>query len=323
MKKLVFAILFYIVLAVILLPGILTFLFHIQPTPKQAEDPEEVIEVYRPDIINTSNNTLEEYIKGVVAAEMPALFPEEALKAQAVAARTYTIHSLAPTGKTTIHPEEIGQAYLSVEELKKQWGKNFPVYYKKISDAVDATYGEIMVYEEEPILAVFHAESAGKTETAENVWEQSIPYLQSVDSSLDEKAPDFEKQVTFTCQEAANTLSSRFAGLGLDADNLQNQLQIKNRSSSGYIQEIQVGSKILTGKQVREALGLRSANFAISYPTNNTLCFTTKGYGHGAGMSQYGASFMAEDGNNYREILQHYYTGIDFKEWEKIDLFAE
>ncbi len=323
MKKLLLLVLLYIVSVVIFIPAMVTLLFHGQKNdaaPNTSDQNQTTIEVFHPDIIH-SDNSMEEYIKGVVAAEMPALFPEEALKAQAVAARTYTVHSL--NGSTTINPDQIGQAYHTIDELKQNWGDNFPEYYKKISDAVDSTYGEIMVYHDEPILAVFHAESAGKTETAENVWEQEIPYLKSVDSSLDENAPDFEKESILSNQDVKNAFVSKFGDIGLDTNNLCHQIQILSRSPSGYIQQIKVGTTTLTGKQVRETLGLRSANFTITQKDQNSLCFTTKGYGHGAGMSQYGASFMAEKGKSYREILQHYYTGIQFEKWKKIDSYAE
>lgn len=324
MKKCLLILLIYIVSAVLFIPAIVTLLFSGQKNhaPSNGTKESTTIEVLSPDILELdSQNALEEYIKGVVAAEMPALFPEEALKAQAVAARTYTIHSL--NGSTEINPDKIGQAYLTKQQLQQQWGKHFSEYYKKISDAVDSTYGEIMVYQDEPILAVFHAESAGKTENAENVWQQEIPYLKSVDSSLDKNSPDFEKETLFTPTQIKNAFTSKYGNIGLDIDNIYSQIQILSRSPSGYIQQIKVGNSTFTGKEVRETLGLRSANFIVTQKDANTICFTTKGYGHGAGMSQYGASFMAKEGKTYKEILNHYYTGIQLKKWEKIDSFAE
>ena len=324
MKKLILAVVFYVFLSIILLPALVTVLCsHREKKEKPAPAREDMImEVYNPDIERMSSGELEDYIKGVVGAEMPALFPEEALKAQAVAARTYAVRKMREA-KSNAVPYDIGQAYLTPDQLKERWGNHFGEYYEKVSDAVDATQDEIMVYEKEPILAVFHAESAGKTENSENVWEQEIPYLKSVDSSVDEQAPDFEKETTLTCDEVVRRLTGKQGDLGLTAENIGTNLEIMERSKAGYIQKVKVGTKVLTGKQVREALGLRSANFMIKQNAPNAITFVTRGYGHGAGMSQYGACFMAKEGKSYREILGHYYSGVEFQKWNQTKVFAE
>ncbi|MFR8711746.1 MAG: SpoIID/LytB domain-containing protein [Anaerotignum lactatifermentans] len=166
-----------------------------------------------------------------------------------------------------------------------------------------------MVYEGEPILAVFHAQSAGKTEDSENVWVQEIPYLRSVDSSGDLSAPDNTVTETLSAQTVWEKLST-LGDLGVSAAELD--FSGIQRSEAGYIQQIQAGNLTLTGLEVRTALGLRSADFTVQRQGEDFV-FTTKGYGHGAGMSQYGAKALAEEGMDYHEILSHYYTGISFE----------
>ena len=229
----------------------------------------------------------------------------EALKAQAVAARTYAI-------KTGADEDSDGQAYLSKAELKEKWGKSFNKYYDKIKDAVEETDGEILIYEGEPILAVFHAQSAGYTRNAENVWNEALPYLVSTRSEGDETAADFSISVEFTPEEVMERFSKAY-GVKFDGDDFMMQFEITGRSPDGYVDTARVGDKTLSGNEVRTALALRSADFTVR-EVSGMMLFTTKGYGHGVGMSQYGANCMAEDGYGYREILEHYYTGATLAE---------
>ncbi|MBQ7757693.1 stage II sporulation protein D [Anaerotignum sp.] len=299
MKKLLSIVLFYIILAVLLLPFLVTLLCggFAKELPQQAKA------LYGLADLAPLDSELEEYVVGVVAAEMPAAFPEEALKAQAVAARTYQIRQMQAAGSDFVL-YDVGQAYITTEEQKKKWGENYAFYAGKIRNAVRATAGEIMVYNGEPILAAFHAQSAGKTEDAENVWNEAVPYLKSVNSMDDKNAPDNKTVVTFSAKEISNKL-------GCDLE----EISILSRTEAGYVDEVQAGDKILTGREVREALALRSANFTIE-KRENDIIFTVFGYGHGAGMSQYGASFLAEKGMDYHEILNHYYTDIQFEKIE-------
>ncbi len=253
------------------------------------------------------NDTLEAYVAGVVAAEMPASFPDEALKAQAVAARTYQVRKMEETGSKQVL-YDVGQAYADEATQRKKWGKQYETYAKRIKQLVAETENEIMVYEGEPILAVFHAQSCGKTENSENVWVQKIPYLKSVDSHGDLQAPDNTITVTKSAKTVKQALSC-YGDVGVSAEALSFD-NIK-RSPAGYIQQVTVGNKTLTGLQVRQALGLRSADFTVTR-NGDDFVFTTKGYGHGAGMSQYGAKALADEGMTYHAILQHYYTGISF-----------
>lgn len=251
---------------------------------------------------------LEEYIKGVVAAEMPVSFEKEALKAQAVAARTYALRRLQ--GKEGIDKEEIAQAYLSEKELKERWGEKYLIYKSKIDAAVEETEGEIMTYEDEIIEAVFHSTSAGYTENSENLWNEEKPYLKSVESKQDEKAPDYIVKTIFENDAIVAKLEQKYSDIVITNAPILQQIQVIKRSEAGYIMQIQIGNKIFTGNEIRVLLGLRSTNFTVNQK-DNKVTITTRGYGHGIGMSQYGANYMAQDGKNYKEILKHYYQGVD------------
>ncbi len=298
MKKQCGFLLLYVVVAVLLLPLLLTMLCG--GLGREMELPQEAKALYGLADLAPLDSALEEYVAGVVAAEMPAAFPEEALKAQAVAARTYQVRQMQAAGSKAVL-YDVGQTYLSEQEQKEKWGESYALYAGKIRSAVRATAGEIMTYDGEPILAAFHAQSGGKTEDAENVWNSAVPYLKSVDSEEDRQAPNNETTVTI----AAKTLAEKL-GVAKNA-----VVSVKRRTAAGYVAEVQAGDKTFSGREIRERLGLRSANFMIA-KSGDSYIFTVHGYGHGAGMSQYGASFLAEQGKNYHEILRHYYTGISF-----------
>ena len=268
-------------------------------TTRAARDRGHIVKLLQPDG-TVEELTMVDYLFGVVAAEMPAAFPEEALKAQAVAARTYQVRQMQAAGSRAVL-YDVGQAYLSEAEQKEKWGEGYALYAGKIHSAVHATAGEIMTYDGEPILAAFHAQSGGRTEDAAHVWNTAVPYLKSVDSKGDRQAPNNETTVTI----AAKALAER---LGIADDEA---VSVKKRTEAGYVAEVQAGSKTFSGREIRERLGLRSADFTIA-KNGDSYIFTVHGYGHGAGMSQYGASFLAEQGKNYHEILRHYYTGISF-----------
>lgn len=297
MKKYLGILFFYIILVVLLLPLMVTFLLG----GFGRNLPQEAKVLYGTADLAPLDSELEEYVVGVVAAEMPASFPEEALKAQAVAARTYQVRQMQAAGAEKVL-YDVGQAYIDIAEQKEKWGENYPFYASKIRKAVRETAGEIMVCEGEPILAAFHAQSAGKTEDAVHVWNSEVPYLKSVDSSEDRKAPENEATDIFSEKELKEKLGSA-------------ELSVLSRTDAGYVERVQAGEEILSGRSVREKLGLRSTNFRIEKKEGG-IQFTTRGYGHGVGMSQYGASFLAEKGKGYREILRHYYQGIDFQKME-------
>lgn len=258
---------------------------------------EELITVYRTngDVINIG---LTEYLVGVVSGEMPASFPMEALKAQAVVARTYTMKSLQIGRKLTDSTST--QVYKDNNQLRSLWGNDYDRYYQRIYDAVTSTDNICVYYNGNYIDAVYHSTSNGYTEDAVNVWGNSIPYLQTVASTWDQNVSSYLKIIT---KEESDIISI----LGLD--NLD-EIQILERNNSGRVEKVQIGNKIFSGVELRNMLGLRSTDFEI-IKDNNIITITTKGYGHGVGMSQYGAKGMAEQGYSYREILNHYYTNVN------------
>ncbi len=258
---------------------------------------EELITVYRTngDVINIG---LTEYLVGVVAGEMPASFPIEALKAQAVVARTYTMKSLQIGRKLTDSTST--QVYKDNNQLRNLWGNDYDRYYQRIYDAVTSTDNICVYYNGDYIDAVYHSTSNGYTEDAVNVWGNRIPYLQTVASTWDQNVSSYLKIIT---KEESDIISI----LGLD--NLD-EIQILERNNSGRVEKVQIGNKIFSGVELRNMLGLRSTDFEI-IKDNNIITITTKGYGHGVGMSQYGAKGMAEQGYSYREILNHYYTNVN------------
>ncbi len=261
---------------------------------------------------------LEEYLVGVVGAEMPATFPEDALKAQAVAARTHIISKIRSGGNTA--PEHHGgdvctnsshcKAWKSEEELSASWGENAPEYLEKIKKAVNDTKGEIVVYEGEPISAVYYSMSSGNSENSEDVWGGEVPYLKSVSSSFDANAPGFESVTSFTAEEFKNVIKKE----NPDADfSALPKEWVKNPilSEGGGVISIDIGGVTFKGTLIRTLFSLRSHNFTITYTPEDVFIFNVKGYGHGVGMSQWGCKFLAEDGKTYTDILKYYYTGVD------------
>ncbi|GEN57738.1 stage II sporulation protein D [Halolactibacillus alkaliphilus] len=248
---------------------------------------------------------LESYVFGVVASEMPASFHIEALKAQAIAARTYIVHhSLKndPQMKESYVTDTVSdQVYKTDEELQALWQDNYETYRNRISEAVEATRDQILVYQEEPIFPAFFSTSNGYTENAEDYWTNPLPYLVSVESPWDKTSPKFTEHVTFKKAEVMEQLK-------LTEDAL---LMIRTvYTDSGRLKWIAFGQSIFTGRELREALGLPSSDITVKV-VEAEVVFQTKGYGHGVGMSQYGADGMAKDGYTHVDILKHYYQGVD------------
>ena len=284
----------------------------VESVPEDNRATQEAIPVFQSQPQSgRDTEEFEEYLVGVLAAEMPALYPLDALKAQAVASRTYAYRALG-MDTSQINPNQLGQAYIDEQGRKEKWGANVEKYEAKIRRAVEETKGVIMVQDEEPILAVFHAVSRGKTESAENIWQNESPALKMVDSNFDENAPGYLTTITMSAAEAAGKLQNAFPTLTLTSAPFVEQIQVVSRTDAGYIKEIQIGNLSLTGRQVREILGLRSADFTITQQ-NDQLTITTKGYGHGAGMSQFGAGYLAKEGKTWKEILSYYYQNISLE----------
>lgn len=253
------------------------------------------------------NVPLEDYIVGVLAGEMPISFEVEALKAQAVAARTYVMKRLVNNKNNDydIIDTTLNQVYLDNDELKKKWGNNYVNYINKLKTAVLETSGEYITYKDNIIDALFFSTSVGATENSEEVFVSALPYLRSVDSSWDaEVSPVFSESNTFSLNDFYNKLNLTYSN-NLSIDVLQT-------TSTGRIKKIKINGTTFNGTTVAGKLGIRSDYFNISRD-NDTVLVTTKGYGHGVGMSQYGAEAMAKKGYTYDKILKHYYKDVDIK----------
>ncbi len=255
---------------------------------------------------------LKEYIAGCVAAEMSPLYHTEALKAQAVACYTYAKRireNKSTDGADITDSPDNHQGYTDKEGRKEKWGEKFEEYENKISAAVDAVFGEYMSYEDETVLAVYHANSTGRTQSAENLWGSAIPYLISVESPGDRLAPDYLSSSVFSKSEMEKILVECGADVNGDAGEW---IEKTTADSGGYVSSLTVCGEEISASDFRKATDLRSPCFEIEYK-NGEFTVTCKGYGHGAGMSQYGADYMARQGFDYKEILAHYYTGVNFE----------
>ncbi|WP_273130234.1 stage II sporulation protein D [Bacillus weihaiensis] len=275
--------------------------------PVLAESPVD-IPVYRSQLKEIENIPLEEYVVGVVASEMPADFELEALKAQALAARTYITKQMmnenalsAPEG-SIVTDTQIHQVYKNVEELKKIWGKEYEDKINKITEAVAATQGQILTYDNKPIDALFFSTSNGFTENSEAYWKEEIPYLRSVESTWDEESPKFYDQKIISVQEFEKKL-----GVSIEEGTVG---KITELTPGKRVAKVEIGGKTFTGKDIREKLELKSSDFTWELK-GDSIVIETEGYGHGVGMSQYGANFMAVDGKNYEEIVSYYYKGTE------------
>ena len=256
--------------------------------------------------------TMDEYLWGVVAAEMPASFEEEALAAQACAARTYTV--IRQNGGSGKHPQAdicadstCCQAYIERTAAEARWGLNAREYGDKIDRAVARTDGLGVLYQGEPIQALFFSSAAGKTVDAVEVWGNSVDYLKSVDSPEGDEVPNYRTQAVLEAEQVKSLTLASFPGADLSGDPAGWFGQAV-RNEGGGVVSIPLGGVTLTGGQVRGLFSLRSANFTVSWD-GAQFTFDVTGYGHGVGMSQYGANAMAKNGSSFEDILTWYYTG--------------
>lgn len=275
-----------------------------------------LLRVYNDETGMIESMELESYLIGVVAGEMPASFEFEALKAQAVAARTYTLWRIEnrPCERHNCDicmDSKCCQAYCSEEDMHRKWSDaDIGVFTEKVRRAVEETRGEVLLYGGEYIEALFHSSAGGQTEDSENVYASARPYLRSV------KSPDggdaSPETLTFTAREFASTVNKEYsqAKLSTKLAKLKNQLEVLSRFDSGRVKAVRLGGATLTGREFRSLFELRSANFTISF-TSECVKVETIGYGHGVGMSQRGANALALSGADYKEILLHYYTGVE------------
>lgn len=272
-------------------------------------------------LLHASNGQIEEinlddYILGVISAEMPATFEQEALNAQAVVARTYTIYTISHNkGKHAnadiCDDSKCCQAWISKEDRLSKWDENArDENWNKIELAVKNTVGKIITYQGEPIDAFFHANSGGITETPINVWGGSnYPYLQSVQTSGEDAYSQYSSDVLLTKSEFENKIRQKHPNLSINYQE-NDAIKITEYTDSGRVKTIKIGNINISGVEMRTLLGLKSTNFNVTLDDEN-IKFAVVGYGHGVGMSQTGADAMAKEGSNFEEIIKHFYTGVE------------
>ncbi len=255
-----------------------------------------------------SDKDLRKYIIGVLAGEMPASFCDEALKAQAVACYSYTLWLLENNtdfdGKTIMTQ----QNYISTKQMKEKWGDDFSENYKKIAAAADSVTGQYLAFYEKPAMTLFHAISSGNTVSAEEIFGEEFFYLKSVPAPGDNLCSQFEETVSFTAEEFKKAFENK--GVVFSSDKPSTWAKVKNKDENGYISKLTVGDKTFSRKQVREILSLSGICFTATLE-NDCFVFTVHGKGHGVGMSQYSADYMARQGSTYEEILSHFYPGTN------------
>lgn len=269
-----------------------------------------IIRVYRNSSDVIEEVPFEEYIVGVLAGEMPIYFEKEAFKAQAVAARSYALKRMEYNSQNEydVMDSVVNQVYLDNEHLKKAWGENYITNINKLRECVNETSLEYLEYDGEVVDAMFFSTSNGYTEDAVTVFNIDLPYLQSVKSAWDE-----DTSLAFRSTKKIST-SSFYNDLGLSySDTLD--VKILERSSTNRILNLSINGTYFTGREIYNKLGLKSTDFSLEQEGDNIIINTT-GYGHGVGMSQYGALGMAREGYTYDEILNYYYTGTVIKKME-------
>lgn len=332
MRNYLFVLLIAMPLVVILLPTLLVWYappISIESRPQpvttisvETETPGQVpIKVYRTAKKTIETIPIESYIEGVVAAEMPAEFEVEALKAQAMAARTYIVRRLqaghfddVPQGAQVLDTVK-HQAFLDPAELKARWKEQYEWKRERIRQAVKATAGMVLTYQGLPIDATFFSTSNGFTENADEYWEKPIPYLKSVASPWDSESPRYVEKITMQ-----RAVFEQKLGVALDVPAMSGSdswYRILTKTTGNRIGKIRIGTKEFSGREFRERLGLNSAAFTLQLK-GNTVEITTRGYGHGVGMSQWGANGMAKAGKSAEQIVKYFYQGIALENYQNV-----
>lgn len=267
---------------------------------------------------------LESYIEGVVAAEMPAQFQLEALKAQALAARTYVVGRLlknqrvdgkrwgSAAAQAHVTDTVEHQVFITDAALREQWGYNYGNYKRRVAQAVQETAGQIIIYQGKPIYAAFFSTSNGRTENSEDYFQEKYPYLRSVDSSWDQLSPKYFGRISLKQEEFLRRLeqgTGKKLAVSAFAADREKPFAVLSRTDGQRVEQIRIAGKLFKGREVREALNLPSSDFQLEL-NGDEVNVTTKGYGHGVGMSQWGANLMADQGKSVEEIIKHYYRGV-------------
>ncbi|NLW17074.1 MAG: stage II sporulation protein D [Firmicutes bacterium] len=318
-----FAVLIGVTIVVLILPTMIVGGWEkVAPTPME-QQPEVKLQVYVVDSQQLVSLDLEDYVKGVVAAEMPASFHQEALKAQAVAARTYAVKRATVFGGKgcTAHPgadlctdPAHCQAWLAPAELQKKWGMiEYQNYWQKVSQAVAETAGQIITYQGVVIDPLFHSTCGGQTEDAGAVWQQSFPYLVPVTCNYCKHSPKLQTEQRYSLTAFAAALRELDGSITVTAQTLRSQspaFSVSQKTPTGRAATVSLGGRSLKATALRSALGLNSTRFNYKIE-GDQIVFQVRGYGHGVGMCQYGADGMGEAGEDYRTILKHYYQGTE------------
>jgi len=278
------------------------------------------LNVYMSDEERMAQMTLEGYVCGVVAAEMPAAYHLEALKAQAVAARTRVLKQRMAGGCSLHNGADICtdsthcQGYASLAQCRAMWGDSYEAYRDRVLDAAAQTKGEALTYDGELITVLYHAISGGRTENVQTVFSQRLPYLVSVESAGEEGTRGYQQDLTFTFEEITEKLNKAFPQIHMSAEEIQRTLTIGSYTETGRVGTVLLGTNEIPASDFRKALGMRSTWFSIS-ADDTSITFHQRGYGHGVGMSQAGANSMAASGKTYEEILTHYYSGVSMENY--------
>lgn len=282
-------------------------------------DKYNTIKLLHTDTDKVEDIQLDEYLYGVVSAEMPASFEEEALKAQAVVARTYTIYKIVNNdgkhGEADICDDSgCCQAWISKEDRLEKWDENKrEENWNKIVDAVKSTQGKIITYEGKPINAFFHSNSGGATEAPIDVWGGSgYPYLQSVATAGEDAYSQYSSEATFSKEEFEEKIKEVHSDFEIDFDE-KDCIKVEEYTDGNRVKTVKIGNLELSGVEVRTIFGLRSANFKVTI-NDNEIKFEVTGYGHGVGMSQTGADSLAKEGQSYEDIIHHYYTDVEIED---------
>ena len=279
-------------------------------------------------LLHTKTGEIEEipldtYLYNVVSAEMPADYETEAIKAQAVVARTYTIYQISSSrgkheGADICDDSNCCQAWISKEDRFARWNEeDRENNWNKIVEAVDSTAGKIITYDGKPIDAFFHSNSGGKTELPVNVWGGSdLPYLQSVETAGEDAYTQYSSNVTIPKTELISKLKEKHPEIQIDYSS-QEAIKILEYTDGGRVRTIKFGNIQISGVEARTIFALKSANFEIKIEGDNVI-FSVKGYGHGVGLSQTGSDSMAKNGSNYEEIIKHFYTDVEIQDLNSI-----
>ncbi|MBO8171990.1 MAG: stage II sporulation protein D [Bacillaceae bacterium] len=334
LKRLVATGVLLIIAIVVIIPAALVFFFgnHAETAvnqdkesePAAVTDPAQIenqitVNVYRSQENKVEKIPLEAYVEGVVAAEMPAEFEIEALKAQAMAARTYIIRRIAekdfsdtPQGAHVTDTVK-HQVYMDDHQRRNKWGPDYDWKMAKIREAVLETRGQVITYQGKPINATFFSTSNGYTENSEEYWSQQIPYLRSVKVPWDQNSPLYEKTTVIPVKQFTDKLG---VNLSVPVASGSSWSQVLDRTTGNRIARIKVGDRVFSGREIREKLELPSSHFDLRIE-NDMVLVTTRGYGHGVGMSQWGAHGMARDGKTVDEIIKYFYQGVEIEDYHQ------